>query len=217
MGSRDDHDEKAEEKEEGFLGIVVFLSLKGRSLRRGGGHRRLPPRKDGPRRRGARTGAGRAETAQPTFQPQAGKEHGAQRSALCALETKFLRFWTGQVRDGVLSRRPAPAAKSAVSPSIDGDASNLAGPDFPASASVARARPECACRRLPGPAERRTKNTEERQSGSGAPPDSLHVFSLFLEGVRRPFARVAGGGLLSRSRDVGFSYRPGDATKLAAG
>jgi hypothetical protein len=27
MGSRDDHDEKAEEKEEGFLGIVVFLSL----------------------------------------------------------------------------------------------------------------------------------------------------------------------------------------------
>ena len=34
MGSRDDHDEKAKEKEERFLGIVVFLNLKGRSLRR---------------------------------------------------------------------------------------------------------------------------------------------------------------------------------------
>jgi hypothetical protein len=45
----------------------------GRSLRRGGGHRRLPPRKDGPRRRGARTGAGRAGKAELVLPPPGGK------------------------------------------------------------------------------------------------------------------------------------------------
>ena len=58
------------------------------------------------------------------------RERATQRSGVArALETKFLRFETGQERDGVPSRYLAPAMKSAVSAPDDSDASNLAGPD----------------------------------------------------------------------------------------
>ena len=40
-----------------------------------------------------------------------GRERATQRSGVArALETKFLRFWTGQERDGVLSLPPSTAS-----------------------------------------------------------------------------------------------------------
>src|ERR1035437_3767190 len=57
---------------------------------------------------GASIGAGGAETGPANF-PNPRRERTTERSEVVrALETKFLRFWTGQERDSILSRSPAP-------------------------------------------------------------------------------------------------------------
>jgi hypothetical protein len=57
--------------------------------------------------------------AELVFPPQVGRT--TERSEVVrALETKFLRFWAGQERDGVPSRSPAPRSPQPVSLALPG-------------------------------------------------------------------------------------------------
>src|ERR1035437_4685087 len=120
---------------------------KRRTLRRGGGHRRLPPRRDWPRLRGDSanaTGTALAgQTGPASFPTQAGKDHAAQRSGARLWKRSFCA--SRQDRNKTVSCR-GPRHRlcrarchrpTTVSPPV------CPVPTFPASAAVEGAQPEC--------------------------------------------------------------------------
>jgi hypothetical protein len=129
------------------------------------------------------------------------KEPRSAAERLLALETKFLLFWVGQERDSVLLRYPAPAGKSAMSPSDDSVASSLPGPDLP---SKRRCRRGAAGVPLVvaafGPRQKTTKHTEERQrrqrvTEAGNGDSALHPPERLFIGTRP--GEQSGGGTLN--------------------